>query len=78
LNAYISYFATFAQDVSISNGSAWKSPPCLPWRWEQYATSVHSVVIADLGHWLPEEHPQEVVQHLLFFFAEERDARLLI
>ncbi len=37
---------------------------------EQYATDVKSVVIPNSGHWLPEEHPQEVIQHLLSFFAE--------
>ena len=37
---------------------------------QRYATQVKSVFIANAGHWLPEERPEEVAQHLLSFFAE--------
>lgn len=87
LNAYISYFATFSQDVPhlqrlrqeklaipvLAMGADHSLGAALGKQVEQYATNVRSVVIANSGHWLPEEHPQEVIQHLLSFFAEERD-----
>jgi pimeloyl-ACP methyl ester carboxylesterase len=84
LNAYISCFATFSQDVPhlqrlrqeklsmsvLAMGADHSRGAEMGQQVEQYATHVRSVVIADSGHWLPEEHPQEVVQHLLSFFAK--------
>jgi pimeloyl-ACP methyl ester carboxylesterase len=35
---------------------------------EGYATNVTSVVIANSGHWIYEEHPEEMAQRLLAFF----------
>jgi pimeloyl-ACP methyl ester carboxylesterase len=83
LNAYTSYFSTISQDVSHVQQLRQKklSMPVLAMgadhslgagvgkQVEQYATHVSSVVIANSGHWLPEEHPQEVVQYLTSFFA---------
>ncbi len=44
---------------------------------QQYANHVRSVVITNSGHWLPEEHPQEVVQYLTSFFDWHAPKRFL-
>jgi pimeloyl-ACP methyl ester carboxylesterase len=83
LNAYVSYFGTFRQDVPhvqqlrqkkltipvLAIGADHSLGAELGKQAQQYATNVRSVVIANSGHWIPEEHPQEVVQHLTSFFA---------
>ena len=83
LNAYISYFSTFSQDVLhiqrlrqeklsmpvLAIGADHSLGAKVGKQFEQYANHVSSVVIANSGHWLPEEHPQEVVQRLTSFFA---------
>jgi pimeloyl-ACP methyl ester carboxylesterase len=83
LNAYASYFSTIPQDVShvqqlrqkklsmpvLAMGADHSLGAAVGKQVEQYATQVRSVVIANSGHWLPEEHPQEVVQYLTSFFA---------
>jgi pimeloyl-ACP methyl ester carboxylesterase len=84
LNAYISYFSTISQDVShvqqlrheklsmpvLAMGADHSLGAKVGQQVQQYATHVRSVVITNSGHWLPEEHPQEVVQYLTSFFAE--------
>jgi pimeloyl-ACP methyl ester carboxylesterase len=35
---------------------------------KDYATDVTSVVIANSGHWIYEEHPDEMTQRLFTFF----------
>ena len=37
---------------------------------QQYAAHMRSVVIANSGHWLPEEHPEEIARQLISFFEE--------
>ena len=84
LNAYISYFSTIPQDVShvqqlrhqklsmpvLAMGADHSLGAEVGQQVHKYATHVRSVVITNSGHWLPEEHPQEVVQYLTSFFAE--------
>jgi pimeloyl-ACP methyl ester carboxylesterase len=84
LNAYISYFGTFPQDVPhmeqlrqrklsmpvLTMGADHSLGAAVGEQVEQYATHVRSVVIANSGHWLPEEHPEEVLQYLMSFFGE--------
>jgi pimeloyl-ACP methyl ester carboxylesterase len=38
----------------------------------QAARDVRGKVIADCGHFIPEEAPEELVRHLLEFFGEEQ------
>ena len=39
--------------------------------WRRIAEDVRGGVLADCGHWIPEERPQWVVEQLLAFFDEE-------
>jgi pimeloyl-ACP methyl ester carboxylesterase len=38
---------------------------------QHYATHVSGGVIANSGHWIPEEHPQALVDQLLAFFHKK-------
>jgi len=39
--------------------------------WRRVATDVRGGIAENCGHWIPEERPEWVVEHLLAFFAQE-------
>jgi pimeloyl-ACP methyl ester carboxylesterase len=84
LNAYISYFSTLPQDITYNKQHLLQKKLTMPVlamgadhsigagvgdQVAQYATNVKKVVVANSGHWIPEEHPQVVIQNLLSFFG---------
>jgi pimeloyl-ACP methyl ester carboxylesterase len=84
LNAYISYYSTILQDVDhiqqlrqeklsmqvLALGGDHGKGETVGKQVQQYAVHMRSVVIANSGHWLPEEHPDEIAQHLISLFEE--------
>lgn len=84
LNAYISYYSTISQDVAhiqrlrqeklsmpvLALGGDHGKGETVGKQVQQYATHMRSVVIANSGHWLPEEHPEEIARQLISFFEE--------
>ncbi len=39
--------------------------------WQRVASNVRGGIAEGCGHWIPEERPEWVVEHLLAFFGEE-------
>lgn len=85
LNAYISYFSSFQTDAEQikSYGKEKLQMPVLALgadhslgmavftQVQNYATNVTGGVITNSGHWIPEEHPQALVDQLLAFFQKK-------
>ncbi|GCE15191.1 alpha/beta fold hydrolase [Tengunoibacter tsumagoiensis] len=84
LHAYISYFSAFKTDTAqvdvysqkkllmpvLALGADHSIGTAIFTQVEQYATNVTGDVISNSGHWIPEEHPQELVSKLLAFLSK--------
>jgi pimeloyl-ACP methyl ester carboxylesterase len=85
LHAYISYFSSFQTDVEqikiygkkklqmpvLALGADHSLGEAVFTQVHNYATNVTGGVIANSGHWIPEEHPQALVDQLLTFFQKK-------
>ncbi|MFJ9895096.1 alpha/beta fold hydrolase [Streptomyces sp. NPDC091280] len=86
LEASFAWFRTFPQDIA-DNAKFQKRPLTMPVlaigasgslgssvaeQVRQYATHVTGAVVPDSGHWLYEEHPQEMTTMLLRFLGSHR------
>ncbi|GHO96447.1 dehalogenase [Reticulibacter mediterranei] len=85
LHAYISYFSSFHTDAEqvksygkkklqmpvLALGADHSLDTAVLTQVQNYATNVTGGVIANSGHWIPEEHPQELVNQLLAFFNKK-------
>jgi pimeloyl-ACP methyl ester carboxylesterase len=85
LHAYISYFSSFHTDAEqikvygkkklqmpvLALGADHSLDKAVSTQVQNYATNVTGGVIANSGHWIPEEHPQELVNQLLAFFNKQ-------
>lgn len=54
----------------LTLGGAASFGPVLEREWPKHATDVRSEILPEAGHWLPEERPDLVRDHLLAFFGE--------
>jgi pimeloyl-ACP methyl ester carboxylesterase len=83
LAANLAWFRTFPQDMADTAESQ-KTPLSMPvlaigadgslgdfvaTQVKQYATDVTGLVVADSGHWIYEEHPEQMAQTLLDFLG---------
>jgi len=57
--------------LALGGGESWGRREETAASLRQLAENVRGVVIPDAGHWLPEEQPALVLQHLRDFFGEE-------
>ncbi|WP_405914801.1 alpha/beta fold hydrolase [Streptomyces sp. NBC_00728] len=86
LEASFAWFRTFPQDIA-DNARFQKKPLTMPvlaigadgslgssvgTQVRQYATDVTPVVVPDSGHWIYEEHPEEMTDLLLHFLGNQR------
>ncbi len=54
--------------LALGGDSAWGRREEVVESLKRMATDVHGGVIANCGHWMPEEQPAELLRHLLAFF----------
>jgi pimeloyl-ACP methyl ester carboxylesterase len=84
MEASLDWFRTFPQDIQ-DDGQFQKTPLTMPvlaigasgslgpnegMQVARYGTDVTGVTIADSGHWIYEEHPQELTDMLLGFLGK--------
>ena len=56
--------------LALGGGSSWGRGAEVVESLRRLATDVRGGVIADCGHWMPEEQPAELLRHLSAFFRE--------